>query len=73
MIVKMGDKMTDSLQENDPTKEARLLIENEKKERVARCEAKINQALQEENCGLDVAVMITARGNVPQLNIFAQD
>lgn len=53
--------------------QARALIEQEKQDRVKRCEAKINQALQEERCGLDVAVMITARGNVPQLNIFAQD
>ena len=53
--------------------QARALIEQEKQDRVKRCEAKINQALQEERCGLDVAVVITARGNVPQLNIFAQD
>jgi hypothetical protein len=53
--------------------QARALIEQEKQDRVKRCEAKINQTLQEERCGLDVAVVITARGNVPQLNIFAQD
>ena len=53
--------------------QARALIEQEKQDRVKRCEAKINQALQDERCGLDVAVMITARGNLPQLNIFAQD
>ena len=53
--------------------QARALIEQEKQDRVKRCEAKINQALQEERCGLDVAVVITARGNMPQLNIFAQD
>jgi hypothetical protein len=55
------------------TAQAKALIEQEKQERVKRCEARINQALQEENCGLDVAVLITARGNVPQLNIFAKD
>lgn len=55
------------------TAQAKALIEQEKQDRVKRCEAKINQALQEERCGLDVAVMVTARGNVPQLNIFAQD
>lgn len=53
--------------------EAKILIEAAKQARVKRCEEKINQALQEERCGLDVAVLITARGNVPQLNIFAQD
>jgi hypothetical protein len=55
------------------TAQAKALIEQEKQDRVKRCEARINQALQEERCGLEVAVMITARGNVPQLNIFAQD
>ena len=55
------------------TAQAKALIEQEKQDRVKRCEAKIHQALQDERCGLDVAVMITARGNVPQLNIFAQD
>ncbi len=55
------------------TAQAKALIEQEKAARVKRCEARINQALQDEGCGLDVAVLITARGNVPQLNIFAQD
>jgi hypothetical protein len=53
--------------------EAKALLEQEKQDRVKRCEAKINQALQEERCGLDVTVLITAKGNIPQLNIFAQD
>jgi hypothetical protein len=55
------------------TAQARALIEQEKQDRVKRCEAKINQALQEERCGLDVSVIISAKGNFPQLNIFAQD
>jgi hypothetical protein len=53
--------------------EAKALLEQEKQDRVKRCEAKINQALQEERCGLDVTVLITTKGNIPQLNIFAQD
>ena len=36
-------------------------------------EAKINQALQEERCGLEMSILVTARGNVPQLTIFAED
>ncbi len=55
------------------TAQAKVLIEQERQDRIKRCEAKINQALQEERCGLDVAVLITGKGNVPQLNIFAQD
>ena len=53
--------------------QAKALIEQEKQERVKRCEAKINQALQDERCSLEVAVLITARGNVPQLSIVGQD
>jgi hypothetical protein len=53
--------------------QAKTILDQEKKARAKRCEEKINQALQEERCGLDVAVLITARGNVPQLNILAQD
>ena len=53
--------------------QAKALIEQEKHDRVKRCEAKINQALQEERCGLEMAILVTARGNVPQLTIFAED
>jgi|WetSurMetagenome_2_1015567.scaffolds.fasta_scaffold437779_2 hypothetical protein len=66
--------LQETLEEKDlDTAQAKALIEKEKQDRVKRCEAKINQALQEERCGLDIAVVVTARGNLPQLNIFAQD
>jgi hypothetical protein len=52
---------------------AKAAIEQEKQGRAKRCEEKINQALQEERCSLEVAVLVTARGNVPQLNIIAQE
>ena len=65
--------MSDNQETKLDASQARLLLENEKKERVARCEAKITQALKDERCSLEVAVLITARGNVPQLNIVAQD
>ena len=52
---------------------ARALIEQEKQDRVKRCEAKINQALQDEQCSLEVAILISALGNVPHLQIVAQD
>jgi hypothetical protein len=66
--------LQETLEEKDlSTAQAKALIEQEKQERVKRCEAKINQALQDERCSLEVAVLITARGNVPQLNIFPQD
>ena len=52
---------------------AKALIDAEKQARVKRCEAKINQALQEERCKLAMAFMISEHGNTPQLTIFAQD
>jgi hypothetical protein len=64
---------SDSKPEHLNTAQAKALIEQEKQDRVKRCEAKVNQALQDERCGLDVAIVITATGNVPQLNIFARD
>jgi len=66
----IGPRPEDSV---SATAQAKALIEQEKQDRIKRCEAKINQALEEERCSLDVTVLITARGNVPQLNIFAQD
>ena len=57
----------------NPMEEAKALLEQEKQARVKRCEGKINQALQEERCTLDVSVVISARGNQPQLAIVAQD
>jgi hypothetical protein len=65
--------MSDNQETKLDASQARALIEQEKQDRVKRCEAKINQALQSERCSLEVAVLVTARGNVPQLNIVAQD
>lgn len=47
-------------------------IEQEKRERAERCRAKIEAALKEENCTIESAVLVTARGNIPQLTIIAQ-
>jgi hypothetical protein len=52
---------------------AKTILDQEKKDRSKRCEEKINRALQEERCVLEVAVLVTVRGNVPQLNIITQE
>lgn len=53
-------------------KEAQEVIEKEKQERVKRCGEKIQKALKEEDCDLDVSVLVTVKGNFPQLNIVAK-
>jgi hypothetical protein len=65
--------MSDNQETKLDASHARALIEQEKQDRVKRCEAKITQALKDERCSLEVAVLVTAHGNVPQLNIVAQD
>jgi hypothetical protein len=69
----MRGELMSSEPKNLAASQAKAILDQEKKDRAKRCEEKINRALQEERCGLDVAVVITARGNVPQLNILAQD
>jgi len=39
--------------------------------RAKRCGDKINQAMQEERCTLEVAVIVTEHGNFPQIKIVA--
>lgn len=48
---------------------AKQVLESERKVRVERCRAKIEQALQEENCFIDVAMVISAQGIIPQISI----
>jgi hypothetical protein len=54
------------------SKEAEEIIEKERQERIKRAGEKIQQALKEENCDLDVSMIITTKGNFPQLNIIAK-
>lgn len=48
---------------------AKQVLESERKARVERCRAKIEQALREENCFIDVAMVISAQGIIPQISI----
>jgi hypothetical protein len=53
------------------SKEAEEIINKERQERIKRAGEKIQQALKEENCDLDVSMVITTKGNYPQINIVA--
>jgi len=46
--------------------------ETKKQERIKRVANKLQALLKEENCELDVAVIVSAKGNFPQLNIVAK-
>lgn len=46
--------------------------EAKKQERIKRVADKLQALLKEENCELDVAVIVSAKGNFPQLNIVAK-
>ncbi len=52
---------------------ARELLAQEKRERQERCRMRIEQTLAQERCTLTVAMVITPTGNLPKLEIIAQD
>ena len=53
--------------------EARKLLEKEEQERVDRVKKGIDKLLIKENCMIDVAMIITPKGNIPQINIVAKE
>ncbi len=58
-----------TLEESDG---AKLAIEQEKKERSQRCHQKIQQALAEENCTIDVMMILKSGKVIPQADIVAK-
>jgi ATP-dependent Zn protease len=55
--------------ENMTPEQAKKLIDNEIQERVSRCSNRISEILQEENCRLDITMLLTTQGNIPQIAI----
>ena len=56
--------------------EARAAIEEDRQERIQACRekfAEFEKILNENNCYLDVAILVRPNGNVPQLAIVAKD
>ncbi len=54
---------------SDDITKAKELLNQKLAERIERCRAKIEQVLQEENCFIDVAMVISRHGIVPQISI----
>ena len=55
------------------TSEAKKLLLEEQQARVDRTIQKINEILKEEKCTLSVAVLVTEKGNFPQVKIIPID
>lgn len=51
---------------------ARSLLQGEAKARALRCQKKIAKALAEENCVIEAGVLVTQRGNIPQIQVMAK-
>jgi hypothetical protein len=49
--------------------EAKKLLEQEQKNRVARCQERLQQLLTEEQCQLEAIMHITKRGVFPEIMI----
>ncbi len=52
------------------SEEAIATLEADKKRRIDRCNQGINELLKAQNCTLSVSILITSKGNVPQIVIF---
>jgi hypothetical protein len=50
---------------------AKGAIESEKRARIERCSIRIAEILKEENCKLEIGMLITAQGNIPQLQVVS--
>lgn len=63
------------MKEVKPKKESNIkeLIEKDRQERIQRTNQAIKDILDKEKCTLDVSMIITTQGNMPQLNIVAKD
>lgn len=48
---------------------AREILQQEIQERIQRCGQEVANALQRYNCRLDVGMLITVNGFIPQVNI----
>ena len=61
-------------EERQPTaEEARALLERDRRDRVARCQAAIQAALAEHRCRLDVFVVLRRDQVAPQVRVVAEE
>jgi hypothetical protein len=54
---------------SDDIAKAKELLNQKLTERIEHCRARIEQVLQEENCFIDVAMVISQQGILPQISI----
>ena len=54
------------------SEELQALVAQKVKERTDRCTRRIAELLDEENCTLDVSVVLTVRGMVPQVAVISK-
>ena len=57
---------------SDDIAKAKELLNQKMAERIEHCRARIEQVLQEENCFIDVAMVISMQGILPQISIKAK-
>ena len=55
------------------TQEAQAAIQKDRRERISKGSAKIELVLKEYNISLDAIMILTRRGNVPQVKVLAND
>lgn len=64
---------TDNTAKAIPTaNDARILLEVDRKRRETQCQAAFQNALEEFGCDIDISVVVTSSGNVPQLKVIAK-
>ena len=51
--------------------EAREVLAQSQKEQVESCRQEIDTVLEKHNCRFEAAMLVTARGNIPQVQIVA--
>lgn len=49
--------------------DAKILLEQEIKNKVSACGKKVDEILKEYNCEIEPAILVTPRGNQPQMTI----
>lgn len=53
--------------------EAKTAIEKEKQERISKCQQEMSAILKKYNCQIIPSMIITQQGNIPQIQIVAED
>ena len=60
-------------EKQDRRAEAKAALEKDRQERIQRTAKAIADILDKEGCEIDIAVVVSPRGNFPQLNIIAKE